>query len=180
MPSGEQVALEPCLAVMLAENLYDASIVRCDILVVWRYGPLVIALCHLKDSCELIRCQLIWTEDAEDVRVAPYHFGQVFPDLLHTAHVQATTLEILTLLAFNRELVNVWQIKRTAQGTTYRMWIATHATVASRTLLQDFCCGATLFIEEFCDMVRAQPLLQQLQMLRICLGISNRHLMGTE
>ena len=75
---GEQVALEPGLAGVLAEHLQHAPVVGADVAAVARHnGPLVVAVGRLEDGAELVRLQLVGREDAELMPVARDDVAQV-------------------------------------------------------------------------------------------------------
>src|SRR5205807_5127706 len=74
---------------------------------------------------------------------------------------------------------DIWQVEVAADTPTKGMRVAAHTPLALRALLKDIWLWTSLLIEEFLDMVRAQPTFQQVEVWRICFCIGNRNLVRT-
>ena len=76
MPAGQQVALQPCLAGVLAEDLQHAPALG-DRWIVRAHRPFVLPGCRLEDRREPVGGHLIGTDNQKVVRVLSDHVAQV-------------------------------------------------------------------------------------------------------
>src|SRR5450830_903978 len=75
MPPGEQVALKPAFALMLAQHFHDPPIQGEEFIVAFRLCvPLSVS--YLKNGVQAVRKRFIWTEDSE-IALFPIEFNNV-------------------------------------------------------------------------------------------------------
>ncbi len=176
VPAGEQIALQPTLAVVFAQHFEDAAI-GADVFAILRQRPDILPVGRFENRADSIGFQFIGANDAEVARagIQSHHVAQVFAKLFNAADmIFAARLQVDSIILHGR------QFERTANLAAECVRVQRHAALALGTKREKVFAGLTVRLEKFLRPVRPQPGFDDLQMVGIALGILGRHLMGAE
>ena len=177
VPSGEQIAFQPALALVLAEHGVQHASVRRQKLVVRHFSGVPLAIGDLKHRAQEIGERLIGTEDAE--------VALILIELGYVTQERAQQERILAVHGAGRGHlygveVEVRHTQVAQQQTAVGVRIGTHAPLAHGRQLGQFRQQTAIRIEEFFRFVTLHPGFQLLHMIRM-LGIhQKRHLVRAE
>ena len=176
MTSGEQVAFEPALAVMLAEHLHHAA-VRRHVVVGGQDGVHRAPVLDGEDVSQSIRVGLIGTEQPEVLLSGiPRE---------HVAHQLSELTRRLVALAAgttdrDRVVREVRKVEVPQHPPAIDVRIGAHAAVAFRRECGERRHWTALGIEELLGTVALHPRLEAPQVLRVLLDGRQRYLMRSE
>ena len=175
MPSGEQVALEPALALVLAEHFHHPPGGR-EKFVVWFGGRVPLPLGHLEQRFQAVGECLVRAENAEIALLViqlrhitqetPEHMGVADAARARRGHVDRVVAEIR-----HPQVVQ--------QHAAVGMGIRAHASAPLGRKFGQFRFQAALVIEEFLGPIAPQPVFQQFEVFGLT-GWVERHLVRTE
>ena len=175
VPTGEQIALEPALALVLAEHFHHAPGGREPFVV--RLGRGVpLALGHFKQSLQAVGERLVGTEDAEIplLAVQLHHIAQERPEHMGVADSRRTRRGYVF-----RVVAEIRHPQITQQHAAVGMGIGAHASFAPGSQFGQFRFQAALALEEFLRPVAHEPVFQQFEVFGMSPGVE-RHLVRTE
>ena len=174
MPAGQQVALEPALALVFGQHL-DHPAGSGQMLVDLgseKLGfPLLVG--HLEDRLQTVGRSLIGSEDAEVVRIEPNDVGQPGAENLGRLGEGGPWRGNLDAV-----LAEVGQSQILEQKSAVGMRVVAHPQVARRGQRGDGILEFARLVEQFVRTVGGQPVGEHLQMFRGVAGAGQRHLVG--
>ena len=170
VPAGQQVPLEPALALVLGEHL-DARGPRAQCLVGREDLRLPGARGHLEDRAQPVRRRLVGAEDAEAVGVAAHDVPQEgSEDAGRLGGGPAGRLDGDGVVA------EVGQRKRLEQQAAVRARVRAHSPVALRWQRRQGRDQGAAGVEELLGPVALQPVLELLEVGEVRSGLGERHL----
>ncbi len=176
MPSREQVALEPALAVVLAEDLHHAAVVR-HVVVDVDDRLDQHAVLDVEDGAQPVRVRLVRAHEAEAgaLPVAREHVAQ------ELAEAAGRLVELGTRLRDgNRVPGEVGQVERLEHAPTVGVRVRAHAALAAGRELRERRHQPALIVEQLFGPVAAHPLLELVQVVGVVAHVRERHLVRTE
>src|SRR5215211_1771594 len=173
---AQEVALEPALAQMFAQDLEDPTVVG-DVVVVGYRRANKAAVLDLEDGAEAVGVDLIRAEEPE-VSLPGVPGEGVAQKLAQLAGRLVAPRG--GLLDFQRVVAEVGQVEVFEDPAAVGVWARAHAMVASRDVGGKLGDQATLLVEQLFGMVGAHPLLQHRELLRVGPDVRQRHLVGAE
>ena len=172
MAPAQEVALEPALAQMFAQDLEDPTVAG-DVVVVGYRRADEAAVLDLEDGAEAVRVDLVGAEESE-VSLSSVAGEGVAQKL---AQLAGRLVELRGgLLDFQRVAAEVGQVEVFEDPAAVGVWVRAHATVASRGVGGQLGDQATLLVEELFGTVGAHPLLKHRELLRVGPYVRERHL----
>ena len=173
MAASEQIALEPALAAMLAEDFHHAAGLR-EVLVHRQCGGHPLLAGSGDHVLEAITGRLIGAKDAEVfLRLVGFHNAvQQLPQNARRFHVFLSA-------PFNlhRKLAEVGHLERLQQQSAVGMRVHAHATAAFGRNLRQLRAEGALLVEEFLGLVALHPLFQQAQVIGLLANLAEWNLM---
>ena len=176
MPPGEQVALEPALALVFAEHFHHAPGGR-EKFVVRRGRGVPLAIGHLKHGFEAVGERLVRTKDPEIPLLAVQlrHIAQEPPEHMRVADAADPRRGHV-----DRVVAEIRHPQVAQQNAAVGVRIRAHAAVALGRKFGQFRFQAALLVEEFLRPIAPQPVFQQLEMFGMGGRIGERHLVRAE
>src|SRR5580700_2555375 len=144
MPSGEQVAFEPALALVLAEHLHHAP-GRREKLIVRHCGGIPLALGHFKEGFKTVRERLVRAKDPKIplLTVQLHYIAEKTPQYVRVADSGGPRRWHL-----RRVIAKIRHPQFAQQHAAVGVGIRSHAPLALRRKLSQFRLQAPLRIEE--------------------------------
>ena len=176
MPPGEQVALEPAFALVLAEHFHHAPSGREKFVV--RHGRGVpLAFGHFKEGFQAVGERLVRAEDPEIPLLAVQlrHIAQETPEHMRVADAAHPRRRHV-----DRVVAEIRHPQVAEQNAAIGVGIRAHAPFALGRKFGQFRFQAALLIEEFLRPVAPQPVFQQLEVFGMGGRVGERHLVRTE
>jgi hypothetical protein len=173
---GEQIALEPALAEVLAEDLHHPPVRRQMVVAVTALGD-PDAVGRLENPAEPIGGGLVGAEHAEVARrlVCPHDVAQ--PGAEHPRRLARGRRR--PLHAHGVAPV-VRQLQVAQQKAAVRVRVGAHPALATRAQRAQLLAEAARLVEQLVGAVRAQPVLELAEVLRILEQLCQRDLMRAE
>lgn len=173
MPPGQQIALEPALTGVLAEDLHHPAVDR--EVFVGRQDFRVPGLAgHVVQGVQAVRGGLVRPEDAEVRVVGAHHVPQ--EGAQHPGRFVRSAAGVRHVHRVPRQ---VRQLQIAGQNPAVRVRIRPHPPIAVGDLVQQPWYRLSVRVEELLGPVAPQPLVQQGQMLRRVPYSGQRHLVGS-
>ncbi len=173
MPAGEQVAFEPALTSMFAQDLHHPAIRAQMLVVVRKRRRIPGAAGRLEQVLQSVRRGLVRAEYSEIPRrrVPAHHFAQK-----RAHHFGRFTVNTARMDDRHREILESRQAQRPHQRAAIGMRIGAHPAVAHRRQRRDLGAQPAGFVEQFLRSIAPHPVVEKLEMLRLV--HREWHLMG--
>ena len=177
MPPGEQVALEPALALVLAEHRVQHAPGGREKFVVRHGRGVPLAFGHFKEGFQAVGERLVGTEDPEIPLLAVQlrHIAQERPEHMRVADAAHPRRGHI-----HRVVAEIRHPQVAQQHAAVGVGIGAHASFALGRQFGQFRFQTALLIEEFLRPVASQPVFQQLEVFGMGGRIGERHLVRTE
>ena len=173
VPSGEQVPLEPALALVLAQHLHDAASSRQVLIDRPDLGiPLLVGvLVHVRG--EPVGCRLIGPENAEVLLVVPDDVSQPGSE-----NARRFRRGLPRRGDLDRVVAEVRKAQFATQQAAVGVRCCAHPKLAVRCQLGDLRHRSAGVVEQLLRVVRAQPVLKDARVLRGVPRVGQRHLVS--
>ena len=176
MPPGEQVALEPALALVLAEHFHHPP-GGGEKFVVGHGRGVPLALGHFEEGFQAVGERLVRAKDAEIPLLAVQlrHIAQETPEHMRVADAGRPRRGHV-----GRVVAEIRHPQVAQQNAAVGVGIRAHASFALGRKFGQFRFQAALLIEEFLRPVAPQPVFQLLEVFGMGGRVGERHLVRTE
>ena len=175
VPSGQEITLQPALALMLAQDLHDAS-VGCEMIVIGKGLRLPGAVGDLEDVLPAVGVVLVGAEEPE---VALWHV-----ELHDIAQVAAHDPRRLGRdgaggANLHRIVAKIGKPQVVQQQAAIGVRIGAHAAIALRRQRCQVALQPTVVVEQLGWPVALHPLFEDAHVLRLFVHLPHRHLVRT-
>ena len=172
VPAGQQVALQPALAEMLAQHLHHPP-VRGEVVVGRNHICQPVAVGDIEHRAQPVRGGLIWAHQPEVVRIVGDHVAEEAAQYLGRFVKGGARLVDL-----DRIVAKIGKPQRLQQLAAVGMRVRAHPSLTFRRERRQLGDQCTIVVEQLLGLVAAQPLLQDPQVFRIR-HVVDRHLVRT-
>ena len=177
VPAGQQIALQPTLALVLAEHRIQHTSGGREKFIILYFPRVPLTIGRFKDRAQQIRKRLIGTEDAE-VTLILIQLGHVTQELAQ--HERILAVHGAGRRHLHRVNVEVGHAQIAKQKSPVGVRIGPHPPVALGRQFGQFRFETSIFIEQFLGLVALHPALKLRHMIGM-LGIhQQRHLVRPE
>ena len=173
VPSGEEISLQPALALVLREHLHHPALGRL-VLVRGQDLGVELAVRHLEDRAEPVRSGLVRAEDPERVAVS---IDDVTEECAE--HARRLGRRGARRRHVHRVVAEVGQREVAQQQAAIRVRIRAHPPVAPRRQLGELRDERAVGVEQLLRPVAPQPAFEKREVLRVRTNFSERDLVGT-
>ena len=159
---GQQIALEPSLALMLAEHGVQDATLRREKLIVVDFAGVPLTIGDFKDVAEQVRKRFVRTEDAEValVLVEARHIAKEFAE-----HHRILRADGARRGDRDRMIAKVRHLQIAQKNAAVGVRVGAHPTRALRRQLGEFGSQRSVRIEEFFRVVALHPAFEELDMV---------------
>jgi hypothetical protein len=172
VPAGEQVALEPALALVLGEHLHDPAGGRQVVVPLEDLGvPRPVG--DLEDGGESVRRRLVRSEEAKTTWVAGDHVAEE-----RAEHAGGLTERRRRLRDVDRVGAELGHVELLEQQAAVGVRVRAHAPVGARRQGGQLGHERAVAVEEVVRPVASQPLLECDEVARVRAHFRERHLVG--
>ncbi len=172
VPAGQQIALQPALALVLAEHLHDPAVRR--EMVVPRIGfrhPGAIG--DVERVLPAVRVVLVRAEQTEIARLH-VHLHDVAQEVSH--HPGGLGIRSPRRLHLDRVVAEIRQFQVAQHQAAISVRVGAHAASAAGGEFGEFRPQAAVIVEEFGRPVTLHPLFEDGDVLRVLVHLAHRHL----
>ena len=174
VPSGQEIALQPALALVLAEHLHNPAVRRQMIIPRLGLGDPG-TICDLEHILPAVRVVLVGTEQPEisALHVQLHHVAQ--EPAHHACRFGGDGARCGQL---HSVVTKIRKLQLPKQQATVRVRIGAHAAVAPGSKVGQVGPETTALVEEVLGLIALHPLFEKADVRLVLMHLAHRHLMG--
>ena len=161
MPPGQQVAFEPALAAMLAQDFHDAA-VGAEVVIDRNGFRHEATIRRFENGVQAIGVRLIGTEHAEVCRIALEDVAKNSPSF-----ARRFGDDLARARNFERIIVKSGMSSAMSSRPPLTCGIAAHPAIAGRRKVRQFINESAILVEEFLGLVASHPGFEDLEMFGV-------------